>query len=50
VWGPGQTTPIHDHRVWGLIGMLRGSEYSQGFERNWVMTIPSWVVRGDGFI
>jgi len=34
VWGPGQTTPIHDHRVWGLIGMLRGSEYSQGFERN----------------
>ena len=33
VWGPGQSTPIHDHRVWGLIGMLRGSEYSQGFER-----------------
>ena len=29
VWGPGQTTPIHDHRVWGLIGMLRGSEFSQ---------------------
>ncbi|CAM4023018.1 Cysteine dioxygenase [Pseudomonas reidholzensis] len=34
VWGPGQRTPIHDHRVWGLIGMLRGAEYSQGFERN----------------
>ncbi|KAA0944829.1 MULTISPECIES: cysteine dioxygenase [unclassified Pseudomonas] len=34
VWGPGQSTPIHDHRVWGLIGMLRGSEYSQGFERD----------------
>lgn len=31
VWGPGQRTPIHDHRVWGLIGMLRGSEQSQGF-------------------
>ncbi|MBA6116936.1 cysteine dioxygenase [Pseudomonas putida] len=31
VWGPGQQTPIHDHRVWGLIGMLRGAEYSQGF-------------------
>lgn len=31
VWGPGQHTPIHDHRVWGLIGMLRGAEYSQGF-------------------
>ncbi|MEK1840499.1 MAG: cysteine dioxygenase [Pseudomonas sp.] len=34
VWGPGQRTPIHDHRVWGLIGMLRGAEYSQGFARN----------------
>ncbi|QLF94657.1 cysteine dioxygenase [Pseudomonas sp. ABC1] len=31
VWGPGQSTPVHDHRVWGLIGMLRGAEYSQGF-------------------
>ncbi|WP_110650728.1 cysteine dioxygenase [Salinicola peritrichatus] len=28
VWGPGQKTPIHDHTVWGLIGMLRGSEIS----------------------
>jgi predicted metal-dependent enzyme (double-stranded beta helix superfamily) len=34
VWGPGQSTPVHDHRVWGLIGMLRGAEYSQGFSRN----------------
>jgi predicted metal-dependent enzyme (double-stranded beta helix superfamily) len=34
VWGPGQSTPIHDHRVWGLIGMLRGAEYSQGFQRS----------------
>lgn len=33
VWGPGQRTPIHDHRVWGLIGMLRGSEISQGYRR-----------------
>lgn len=31
VWGPGQQTPIHDHRVWGLIGMLRGAELAQGF-------------------
>ena len=31
VWGPGQQTPIHDHTVWGLIGMLRGSEFSQRF-------------------
>jgi predicted metal-dependent enzyme (double-stranded beta helix superfamily) len=31
VWGPGQRTPIHDHTVWGLIGMLRGAEDSQAF-------------------
>jgi len=33
VWGPGQQTPVHDHRVWGLIGMLRGAEHSQSFVR-----------------
>jgi predicted metal-dependent enzyme (double-stranded beta helix superfamily) len=26
VWGPGHTTPIHDHTVWGLVGILRGRE------------------------
>ena len=31
VWGPGQRTPIHDHTVWGLIGMLRGSEVSRDY-------------------
>ena len=31
VWGPGQATPLHDHTVWGLIGMLRGAEDSQGY-------------------
>lgn len=25
-WGPGASTPIHDHTVWGLIGVLRGAE------------------------
>lgn len=34
VWGPGQGTPIHDHRVWGLVGMLRGSERAERFLRN----------------
>jgi predicted metal-dependent enzyme (double-stranded beta helix superfamily) len=29
VWGPRQATPVHDHTVWGLIGMLRGAEESQ---------------------
>lgn len=32
VWGPGQKTPIHDHTVWGMIGMLRGAEESTRFE------------------
>ena len=31
VWGPGQQTPIHDHTVWGVIGMLRGEERSQPY-------------------
>ena len=32
VWGPGQQTPVHDHTVWGLIGMLRGAETDQHYE------------------
>jgi len=31
VWGPGQETPVHNHTVWGVIGMLRGEEYEQSF-------------------
>ena len=34
VWGPGQRTPVHDHRVWGLIGMLRGAEDAQAYGRD----------------
>lgn len=34
VWGPGQKTPVHDHTVWGLIGMLRGAETCRRFERS----------------
>jgi predicted metal-dependent enzyme (double-stranded beta helix superfamily)/rhodanese-related sulfurtransferase len=34
VWGPGQATPVHDHTVWGLIGMLRGSECCQAYTEN----------------
>lgn len=33
VWGPGQGTPIHDHRVWGMIGLLRGREAAQRYDR-----------------
>jgi 3-mercaptopropionate dioxygenase len=34
VWGPGQATPVHDHRVWGLVGVLRGSESNEAFVRD----------------
>jgi len=33
VCGPNQFTPIHDHTVWGLIGVLRGAERSQHYTR-----------------
>ena len=32
VWGPGQSTPVHDHTVWGLVGVLRGAERCDEFE------------------
>lgn len=31
VWGPGQTTPVHDHTVWGMVGVLRGAELCEEF-------------------
>ena len=34
VWGPGQTTPIHDHTVWGMVGVLRGAERVECFGRD----------------
>ncbi|TAG46971.1 MAG: cysteine dioxygenase [Betaproteobacteria bacterium] len=27
VWAPGQGTPIHNHTVWGLVGVMRGAEH-----------------------
>jgi predicted metal-dependent enzyme (double-stranded beta helix superfamily) len=33
-WAPGAQTPVHDHQMWGLVGMLRGSETSQAFQRD----------------
>ena len=33
VWAPGARTPIHDHQVWGMVGMMRGSESSQAWQR-----------------
>ena len=33
VWGPGQKSPIHDHTVWGIVGVLRGAEVEQSYAR-----------------
>ena len=33
VWGPGQTTPVHDHTVWGLVGVMRGAERCRRYTR-----------------
>ena len=33
VWGPGQATPVHDHTVWGLVGVLQGAERCERFKQ-----------------
>lgn len=43
VWGPGQSTPIHNHTVWGLVGVLRGAELCQRYKHD-----PNGVVIKDG--
>jgi predicted metal-dependent enzyme (double-stranded beta helix superfamily) len=43
VWGPGQHTPIHNHTVWGLVGVLRGAELSQTYVRD---AAGRWVADG----
>ena len=43
VWGPGQRTPVHDHQVWGLVGVLRGAEYSQPYAAD-----PESLLKAEG--
>lgn len=31
VWRPGQTTPVHDHVTWCVVGVLQGAEYEELF-------------------
>jgi predicted metal-dependent enzyme (double-stranded beta helix superfamily) len=31
VWDAGASTPIHDHTVWGIVGVLRGAEVAERF-------------------
>jgi predicted metal-dependent enzyme (double-stranded beta helix superfamily) len=47
VWGPGQATPIHDHSVWGLVGVLRGSEKVERYRR---LSDGSLVAEGEDLL
>lgn len=42
VWGPGQKTPIHNHEVWGIIGVLQGAEISTDYNK----TATGVLIRG----
>ena len=41
VWGPGQKTPVHDHTVWGVIGMLRGGERCVAYRSDGGRMVPA---------
>jgi 3-mercaptopropionate dioxygenase len=47
VWQPGQKTPIHDHTVWGLVGVLRGEELCEEYSTDIVLTGRHPVRAGD---
>ncbi|MFN0161455.1 MAG: cysteine dioxygenase [Burkholderiales bacterium] len=34
VWGPGQKTPVHDHTVWGMVGVMRGRERCEEYAKS----------------
>lgn len=46
VWMPGQRTPIHDHTVWGLVGVMRGEEICEEYSRELKATGRHPVRRG----
>jgi predicted metal-dependent enzyme (double-stranded beta helix superfamily) len=33
VWGPGQVAPVHDHLVWGLVGVYQGAVVEKRYRR-----------------
>jgi len=46
VWMPGQKTPIHDHTVWGLVGVMRGEETCEEYSQELKATGRHPVRRG----
>jgi len=47
VWMPGQRTPIHDHTVWGLVGVMRGEETCEEYSTALAATGSHPVRRGE---
>ncbi len=49
VWDVGQTTPIHDHGTWGVIGIYRGVEHEVRYLPPAVLgeQPPTWIGEGD---
>ena len=45
VWQPGQRTPVHDHTVWGLVGVMRGEERCEEYGISPLKVLGSHVVR-----
>lgn len=47
IWGAGQTAPVHDHLVWGLVGLYRGSVIEKRFKRedHGVSAEPRYSIR-----
>jgi 3-mercaptopropionate dioxygenase len=43
VWKPGQTTPIHDHLTWALIGVYSGEERETLYRRTDDKTNPKFA-------
>ncbi len=47
VWRPGQRTPVHDHTVWGLVGVMRGEELCEEYSPEVKFTGRHLVRPGD---
>ena len=41
VWEPGHHTPVHNHTVWGLVGVLRGAERCERYVREGTRFVPT---------
>lgn len=47
IWGAGQVAPVHDHLVWGLVGVYRGSVVEKRYRRedHGVNAEPRYTIR-----